>query len=209
MKVRIDEIKVNLRRRKDIYEMLYPETRAGTAQAMGMNKAKEEQRGLQFAIQEEVLHRGYCQRDRLPPQHYRTAHQNRNRSDAGGEGYLAGRRETRIQHNPEENIQAGPRPAEGGICPAGIGGNPNGGRISGKGAAAGIRVCDKRAFVKGIFTPKVKVPEKLIVIKNSTILNSLPPMEAIPSDSIAPKQPHKHTIAYSKFHHPGCPSKDG
>ena len=28
------------RRRKDIYEMLYPETRAGTAQAIGMNKAK-------------------------------------------------------------------------------------------------------------------------------------------------------------------------
>lgn len=28
------------RRRKDIYEMLYPETKAGTAQAIGMNKAK-------------------------------------------------------------------------------------------------------------------------------------------------------------------------
>lgn len=28
------------RRRKDIYEMLYPETRVGTAQAIGMNKAK-------------------------------------------------------------------------------------------------------------------------------------------------------------------------
>ena len=43
------------RRRKDIYEMLYPETRAGTAQALGMNKAKG-------------------QRDRLPPQHHRATH---------------------------------------------------------------------------------------------------------------------------------------
>lgn len=34
------EISDLYRRRKDIYEMLYPETKAGTAQAIGMNKAK-------------------------------------------------------------------------------------------------------------------------------------------------------------------------
>ena len=34
------EIGELLKRRKDIYEMLYPETKAGTAQAIGMNKAK-------------------------------------------------------------------------------------------------------------------------------------------------------------------------
>lgn len=40
MKVKIDEIKVSSGRLRSIYEMLYPETKAGIDQMIGTNKAK-------------------------------------------------------------------------------------------------------------------------------------------------------------------------
>lgn len=61
---------------KDVYEMLYPETKAGTARAIGMNKAKGNNmdRNLQFKRKSFIENTAGVAGSH--PQHHRTAHQN-------------------------------------------------------------------------------------------------------------------------------------
>ena len=71
------EIGEMLKRRKQLYETLHPETKAGVGQ----------QRGLHRAVHVKVVCRGYSRQVGRPPQHRIAAPSDCGGADDGGEGY--------------------------------------------------------------------------------------------------------------------------